>query len=338
MPYITPAVPPKVDQTDYLSWGPGNAALHNLAFRVTDLLRRGQPGTIAVPELGVSVPVDVYPRVAIIYSDRPGTAQYIASVLVDTLVDAERQKPAARRAGVGDLAQRLGPAIAEMLDNAGDPAGCQVAFEDSFQRWSDLASAMQAPTSVSATGWCSKAAAIARGCAVSAVCRSTVDRRGRMQIEEASAPAAGDLRPAVTTSGPPAPPPTRAQIEAEVRAKMARQGETLTSLEQAAELKELAAYMSALGTARLWLTMALELPPNASDQVVFDALGRMGITGEEAIDWFVGCNADAECFRIRMNAALGEADQRRRDHRAAALLGACTLGAGLLVYLALRRR
>jgi len=151
-------------------------------------------------------------------------------------------------------------------------------------------------------------------------------------------PSPGDPRVSVKAPGSePAAPPTRAEVEAEIRRKMALPGGGgLAEQEGKAEFTELASYLKALGQARLHMVLSLGLPENASEKDIVQALSRLGISAGEALDWFTGCMLDENCFREQMNIAIGEAERRLRDNRAK--IFAATLAVGTLAYLVLGGR
>lgn len=114
---------------------------------------------------------------------------------------------------------------------------------------------------------------------------------------------------------------------------MIQSGEGAADQQKKQEFTEIAAYLEALGGARRALTMALGLSDKSTDLSIMNALGSIGISSSEVLDWFDGCNLDPNCFREQMNIALGEAKLALRDNRAKmfAALGAVA-ALGLFVF------
>jgi hypothetical protein len=273
------------------------------------------------------------PGVAAVFGSHEETARLVAQTVLATLIDQQKRK--SPRQSAYTLAQVLIQEIIDTLSHGGDPAACQMEFETTFRSWSALSN-LSVPTSVSKTGWCEKDLALPvspngriASCKATAICRMELQPNGTVKIYETPPPPPGD--PGVVVSAPgtePAAPPTKEQIEAEIRRKMALPGGgSLAEQEAKAELAELAGYLKALKEARLYLTMALGIPVNATDAVLGRALAHEGIAPREVLDWFDGCSFDTHCFREQMNIAIGEARRYAKDTRAKIAVAALAIGA-----------
>jgi hypothetical protein len=310
-----------VEGTDHFVAGPTYQALETVAQDTVTVLLSGH-GNVQL--CGNLLPyVAPAPGVAAVFGAHEQTARLIAATVLASLMEQERRKAHGTRASTRMLAERLVPEIVQTLTHNGDPAACQIEFEASFRNWSGL-SALKVPTTVSKTGWCEKSLALPwdsaghiRSCEAQAICKSVIGAGGAIQYVTSPPPAPTDPRVAASAPGTtPSPPPTKAEIEAEVRRKMVASGETVADRENKQEFTELAAYLKALGEARRYLTMALGIPDKSTDAAVAAALGHEGIATAEVLDWFLGCNFEPGCFREQMNLSLGEARRYSRDTRA----------------------
>jgi predicted ATPase len=320
---------------DYLQNGPGLQGLQDVASGVVAQLLTGKAGYVSTPSLQTNIYVPADPLVPTIFNGHETSAKWIGGIVVNTLVRAEREKPASSRRQVVNVAYDVVTQVARALHNNGDPSGCLFAFESSFQAWQALASAVAIPG-----GWAAKDIVFPTdgqgnvfSCRCLAVAKLIVGTDGVNRYVTAAAPSPADTRPAVTAGQPP---PTHAQIDAATAAKLAASGQSFDQMEKAQELTELAGYLDALAHARTTLTLGLGLPSTAPDAKVWAALQARGISAGEAVDWFLGCDADLTCFRENMNAALGESDARASDSRAKVLAGVGILGVVALAFFAYR--
>lgn len=323
-----------IDGTDHLSPGEAYQALETVAQDTVAALLGGYSNVYLCGSL---LPyVAPAPGVSAVFGAHEETARLIAGAVLASLMTQERQKAPGTRASTRTLAERLVTEIVQTLTHGGDPAACELEFEASFKSWTAL-SALKVPTTVSTTGWCEKSLALpwdkngsVRSCEAQAICKSILGADSKVRYVSSPAPAATDPRVAASAPGTePTAPPSKADIEAEVRRKMSAGGETVAAEENKQAFVELAAYLKALGQARRYLTMALGIPEKASDADVSRALSHEGVTNAEALNWFWGCNFDLDCFRQEMNIALGEARRYSRDTRAkiaVAALGVAAVG------------
>jgi hypothetical protein len=321
---------------DYLQDGPGLQGLQDLASGVVTQLLTGKADYVSTPVLQTNIYVPADPLIPTIFNGHETSARWIGGIVVNTLVRAEREKPQGSRKQVVNVAYDVVTQVARALNNGGDPSGCLLSFESSFQAWQALASAVALPNG----GWAAKDIIFptdGQGNVFSCKCLATpkliVGTDGVNRYVTAAAPSPTDVRPAVTAGQPP---PTHAQVDAATAANLAASGQSFDQMEKAQELTELAGYLDALAHARTTLTLGLGLPSAAPDAKVWAALQARGISPGEAIDWFVGCNANLTCFRENMNAALGESDERAAGARAKALVGFGVLGAAALAFFAYR--
>jgi len=219
------------------------------------------------------------------------------------------------------------------MSNKGDPSSCILTFENSMTAWKSIYAGLPASTS---TGWCARLLVFSgKPGEVAATCLKYLDSKGVVQTLLTSPPPAGALTapPGDAATGAPVPPPSHAQIDAAIQQKMAASGETFEQLEKDQEESELATYMSALSESRVWLTYSLGLPTTASDAAIYSALQQRGISKGEALDWFTGCGARLDCFRERMNAALGRTDEEAIENKTktSILIGAAIVSAAAFV-------
>ena len=185
-------------------------------------------------------------------------------------------------------------------------------------------------------------------CQVQAICGQTLDAKGNATNVIVPTPPRGSLT-SPPTAAPAQPPPTHAQIDAQIDTEMSAAcpagkpptqycGESFDQLEKQQEQNELALYLTALLQARTMFAMALGLPTNAPDAVVWGALAARGIQPADAIDWFTGCDSDPNCFRQRMNQALGETDINTRNVRLKMIVGAAVAVAAAAAFFTWRKR
>jgi len=343
-----------VGPLDYLNQdSPGFALLQQIASDTVTALLSGKMGGIATVQITANTePVASYvaasPLVAAIWGGHTESAQLFGSVMVSTLVAAERAKKVGLRQYIYTLAPTLVQKIADGMLAGGDPSSCMIAFETSVASWKTLYPAVPAPGGQ----WCKRELVFTgTGCEVGAQCAAKVDpRTGAVQVIATSAPPPGALTaPPPPSATAPQRAPTHYEINADIEARMAQVcppgapkagycGESLSQMETAQEMGELSVYLNALSQARLWLAMALNLPTTASDAAIWGALSSRGIQPAEAIDWFASCDAGLDCFRARMNAALGETDTLLRDNRAKTLIGVSVLAACAVAFVTWRRR
>lgn len=318
------------DSYEYIAPSAAYKMLEDTAQDIVTALVTGP--TTSIRFCGVWVADAIYASdIAAIFSGHLQTARLIGAAVLSSIVDEERGK--AQRLTTISVAGKLITEITRALRNGGDPAACQMAFEDSFRSWAALTN-LSVPTTISKTGWCEKSLALPMkagqitGCTVQAVCRSGVTPAGVKLYYSSPPPDPSDPRLAVKAPGDkPATPPTRAEVEAGIQRKMKEQGETVESENRAAEFTELASYLKALGEARTYLSMALGLSDKASEKDIMASLGTLGILPSEALDWFDGCRFDTNCFREQMNIAIGEAKQRVKDNRVKIVVATAAVGA-----------
>jgi hypothetical protein len=321
----------------YLLGGTPFELLQGAANDTVTILLSGQGDTLKIGESEITY-VDSHPEIAAIFASHEQTARILAQTVLATMIERERQKKAGRLSG-RSLAEALPDEIISVMRHGGDPSACQTEFEESFASWAEL-SALK--TSITKTGWCEKSLALpwdANGhivsCKASAICKSGTNAAGQTFFYAAAPPPPSDPRVPAPGSATPAPPPTKSELERDIRTRMQKSGETLAQAQATEAWTELAAYLTSLSEAKLYLTMGLGLPAKATDAAVTSALALRGIAPKEALDWFYACNFDTNCFRQTMNLALGQADDRSRDRIAKAVV---IVGAAAAVALYLWRR
>jgi hypothetical protein len=309
-----------LEDTSYLT--EGSAAfqiLESVANDTVTTLLSGSPNSIMVGNTEVSW-VDAHPEISAVFGSHEDTARLIATVVLASMLQRERDKAPGARASGHALAESLPDEITRVLRNGDDPAACESDFNDSFARWGAAVSALSVPKTVSKTGYCDKSLSLLWGpdghilsCQVASICRAGVNPDGSIHYFESPPPSPSDPRAPAPGSTSPKPPPTKAQIESSIKAKMKGQGESLEDVETQEAWTELSAYLSSLTVAKGYLALALGLPAKATDTAVSAALALRGISPSEALDWFYGCDFDTDCFRESMNLALGESDDRKSD-------------------------
>jgi hypothetical protein len=336
---------------DYLSGGVGLTELNRVATETADLLISGNPGTVRFlippgydPRQYVQDDAHRYyvaasPIIAAVWSGQLPYARLLAGLVVNTMVrEQARYSGDPRQQPVHTLANDVGPRVTSALLNGGDPTGSLMAMQDGMKAWSGVANVLPGKTS---TGWCRREFVLSDSLPpqMLAVCSMKLGADNVWQIVSAPKPAADAvLAPQTAALYAPQPPPTHAQVDAIVTQKMADEGQSLEHMESVQELQELAIYLGALAQARQWLTLGLHIPAGATDAQVWAALKARDIDPAEALDWFFGCDAGADCFRERMNRALGEAEERALSKRTKLMVGVGAAGAALVAILALRSR
>jgi hypothetical protein len=327
---------------DYLAPKSGGyAALEKVAQDVVTGLLSGAASEIELCGQEIAG-TPAAPDIAAVFGPREQTARILAAAVVATIVDRERTRPNPSRMSLRQAAVRVVDEIVLAMRHGGDPSACEMQFEDSFRQWASLTD-LAVPENVSKTGWCQKSFVLPTGpdghvqaCLASPICKASIGPGPAYArtVFSASPPAPGDPRASVQVpGGTPSPPPTKAEVEKEIRRKMIQSGEGAADQQKKQEFTEIAAYLEALGGARRALTMALGLSDKSTDLSIMNALGSIGISSSEVLDWFDGCNLDPNCFREQMNIALGEAKLALRDNRAKmfAALGAVA-ALGLFVF------
>jgi len=350
---------PVAGQYDYLSGGVGLAELQRLATEVVDLLISGKAGAVRglIPYGSASAYqwtdanrtyVPANPLIAAIWNGQIASARLLAALVVNTLVREQATKAPKDRKSAQSLAWDVVPRLTSTLLNGGDPAGCLMTLQDGMNAWSGVANVVEVTQTSVQNGssrtlsyWCDREFILSSStpCQPDAICKWKVDGSGVPRPVVVPKPAADAiLAPKTAASNAPQPPPTHAQVDAIVTQKMADEGQSLEHMESVQELQELAIYLGALAQARQWLTLGLHIPAGATDAQVWAALKARDIDPAEALDWFFGCDAGADCFRERMNRALGEAEERARSKRTKLMVGVGAAGAALVAILALRSR
>lgn len=331
--FFASAAQPQIASFDYLQPnGPGRNALYGIASDTVKILLSGKAGGVGVNWL------QPHQEIAAIFAGRGDEANLIGALYVTTLIAKERAKPASARQPYNLLAMSVPYDLEKIFLNGGNPAECQVNFDHTFSDYQQLNGAMQVPATMSPTGWCARNPYLLDKCNVGSFCAATTAANGQTTVTSAAAPTT-DTRPVVRVTSPaPAPPPTHAQIEASVQTKMGASGQTYEAVSALADQSQLKMYLDTLAISRVLLTRALALPSSVTDEQVWAALAARGISPSEAVDWFLGCNADVDCFRTQMNVALGEADVRRDDGRAKLVAGALVAGAVAFTFFVFRGR
>lgn len=329
---------------DYLWGGPGLAELHRVAVETAQAMLSGGGDVHTIlayaGDQGASVVIPADPLVAAVWP--LNYAITAAHIVANTVIAEQRVKPGKDYKQASALAYDLAARVQDKLHNRKDPAPCAQNFQDAFEAWSAVSTTLRAYGTP--TGWCERELRFNFGgdsvpCQPIAVCKMTTDSANKIQFVSAAEPPPGTvLSPPPASAAAPVPPPTHAQIAAAARQQVAA-GESLDDMERTQELNELAAYIGSMVQERAWLDLALNVPQNAADLTVLAALKSRGVEPVEALDWVIGCNGDPDCFRQRMNLALGEADQRAQDNRAKVLVAVGALAAVALgVYFFRGRR
>lgn len=355
---------PVAGQYDYLSGGVGLTELHRLATEVVDILISGKAGAVRglIPYGSTSAYqwtdanrtyVPANPLIAAIWSGQITSARLLAALVVNTLVREQATKAPKDRKSAQALAWDIVPRLTSTLLNGGDPAGCLMTLQDGMNAWSGVTNVVEVTQTSVQNGssrtlsyWCEREFILSSNtpCQPDAICKWKVDGSGVPRPVVVPKPAADAiLAPQAAPLYAPQPPPTHAQVDALIERRLvAHRAEdpahALKYMESVQELQELAIYLGALAQARQWLTLALHIPATATDAQVWAALKARDIDPAEALDWFFGCDAGADCFRERMNRALGEAEERARSKRTKLMVGVGAAGAALVAILALRSR
>jgi hypothetical protein len=333
---------PVPDLYDYLRGGVGLTELQRMATQASDLLISGKSGpvpgirssqaeTVGSPQYTTANPI-----IAAIWNGQTSISRILAALVVNTMVQEQAAKAPKDRKPAFTLAWDVVPRVTSALLNNGDPSEVLMNLQEGMSAWKNVANVIQGRTP---TGWCEREFILSSSTPGQplAVCKLKMDASGAMKPIAAQSPPAGAvLVPQTAAAYTPQPPPTHAQINAQVDAQIDH-GESLEHLEAAQELSELGMYLGSLAQARVWMTLGLHIPTNSTDAQVWAALMARGIHPAEALDWFTGCDAGLDCFRQRMNRALGEADERTRNVRSKLLVGAGVLGAVVLAAYTLKR-
>jgi hypothetical protein len=317
---------------DYMNNGVGMAELERIGAQTASALIAGGAyvAMIRTPSGQAAAALWVSPNetIAAVWGGEPVLAAVLASVVVHTIIAEERAKPANTRVTAYYLANSVVQRVTEKLLNGGDPAICQINFRASLDSWKAVYPVIRVPAGYTSTGWCERDLVFGpvfgstEPCQLISICKWLTGPSGVAKAVAADPPPAGaPLGPSAASSSTAQPPPTHAELDA-----------AAASDENARELTEFATYMAAMTQGRDWLTLALGIPKTAKDDELWRALGARGIAPGEALDWFNGCNADLDCFRQRMNLALGEADQRAEDRRTKLIVGVAVLGAALFAW------
>lgn len=338
----SPPVP--VAPLDYLTNGPGLAELQRVGSDTATLLATGKQGAVTGAGTGSTI-VPANPIIAAIWGSDQDTAALFGATVANTMVNEQRQQAPGKRATVSTLSGQLIVRVTNAMLAKGDPSSCQIDFNDSMSAWASLYPALP-----QGSAWCVRNLILGGStpCQVQAVCGQTLDAKGNAVNVAVPTPPRGSIT-SPPSAKPVQPPPTHAQIDAQIDTQMnaacpANQpptqycGESFDQLEKQQEESELAIYLTALLQARTMFTMALGLATNAPDAVVWKALADRGIQPADAIDWFTGCDADLNCFRQRMNQALGETDTNTRNGRSKGLVVAAVAVAAVAAYFTWRKR
>jgi hypothetical protein len=326
----TQPVPPS--PFDYLyPNGAGFALLQSVAAQTTDLLLSNKGGYVDTGATKAPLYIPADPLIAAVWGGHTESAHLFGSTMVSTMVAEERHKT--DRMPLYSFVFMLAKRITDAMRASGDPSSCLIAFETSMGSWKSLYPAVGS----TASGWCKRDLVFSGSCTVLARCAQTMDpATGKPQNIPAPAPNRYQLTvPLPASATGPVAPPTHAQIDAAVRSAGV---DAAGKADQTAQLSEFGLYAGALAQARVWLILALGLPTTASDQAIWDALAARGVAPEEALDWFTSCEASADCFRERMNAALGEIETIARDNRAKAFVVVGVVAATAFAFLTWRRR
>jgi len=325
---------------DYLAGGPGYTELERVASDTAKLLLSGQAGYVqlvrsSASDAGMQQPVTANQTIAAIWGGHQASAVVLAQMVVGGLVNEQMALPSRKSAFL--LSYDVITEVTNRLYNDGDPAGCQMAFENSVNAWTGLAPVVKAPASP--TGWCVRQLYLTGSCEVMAECKVAVDAAGNVRAVPAPPPPASAIvAPETAPTSAPQPPPSHAEVDAAIAAKMKASGESVQQIEKARDQAALASFMTTMQGARQTLMMGLRLPVAATDAQMWAALKLRGIDESEVLDWLSGCNMDLDCFRAHMNLALGDADQASIDKRAKLVILTGAIGAALLAGFVYSRR